>query len=88
MAKTLFDRPNQQQVVFSRGRLVLGRGKCLQNGGAPVVRLTSHGESTYFSKLVSSFWQIGTHDPIRLASSCVGIELAFRPDGWIRVCGQ
>ena len=32
-----------------------------------IVRLTSRGESPYFSKLDSSFCQIGPHDSIRIA---------------------
>ena len=37
---------------------MLAYGQCLQNGGDAIVRLTSRGESPYFSKLDSSFCQI------------------------------
>ena len=44
--------------------------QCLQNGGPAIVRLTSGGEGPYFSKLDSSFCQIGPHDFDDHESSC------------------
>ncbi len=52
------------------------RCKCLQNGGLAIVRLTSGGESPYFSKLDSSFCQIGPHDSIASRDFSIGIEVA------------
>jgi hypothetical protein len=49
-------------VGFSLEGLEQTSGQCLQNEGSAIVRLTSGGEGSYFSKLDSSFWQIGPHD--------------------------
>jgi hypothetical protein len=50
------DAPYQHRVAFSIDGLVAASVICLQNGGDAIVQLTSDGESSYFSKLVSSFW--------------------------------
>jgi hypothetical protein len=72
-------------VGFSLEGLELTSGQCLQNGGLAIVRLTSGGEGSYFSKLDSSFCQIGPHDFFEETYPGLVSKLRFSPIGRLPV---